>query len=446
VAAFLLERSAFSVSAVSQAELDRIQKQKLAYFRRNVIANLGVEGFWGAGMSLASWLTILPVFMQRLGAGEVLIGALPAIGALGFTLLQVPAAYLTTPLQKKKMPFVWLHVPACLAWLFIALFTHHLAATQARLMLTLFLVLFAIYTVSLGVVIPIWTDFINRLMPASRRGRAFGLMFMSGNIAGVVGAGLAGYLLKRLPFPDNYGSCFALSFVTISIGSALIATTREPDGRPRPPRAPAREFLRDLVRVVRGSRHLQRFLVVRGLLDLATMAGGFYAVYAVARFRLADEAAGVFTAATIIPQIATSFLWGWLGDRAGYKAVTVASAALRVSAAGLAVIAPNVYVFYVVFALLGMALNGDWVATPNLVVEMCPDDDKTAYVSLANTALALPRGVAPLLGGLLAANASYVMLFVVAFVLQVVGTIGFAAVVHEPRRSAGAEAVRVERL
>jgi Na+/melibiose symporter-like transporter len=271
-------------------------------------------------------------------------------------------------------------------------------------------------------------------------------MFMSGNIAGVIGAALAGYLLKRLPFPDNYGACFALSFVAISIGSALIATTREPDGRPRPPRAPAREFLRSLVRVVGESRDLQRFLIVRGLLDVATMAGGFYAVYAVARFELADEAAGLFTAATIIPQIATSVVWGWLGDRVGYKAVAVASAALRASAAGLAVIAPNVYGFYVVFALLGMAFNGDWVAIPNLVLEMCPDDDKTTYVSLANTALALPRGVAPLLGGLLAANASYLVLFVAAFALQVVGTIGFAAVVHEPRRSGVAEAVHVERV
>ncbi|MFQ6097259.1 MAG: MFS transporter [Armatimonadota bacterium] len=416
-----------------------VEEQKLAYFRRNVAANLGVEAFWGIGMSLMSWAAILPVFMQRLGASTVLIGALPAVALTGFAVLQIPTAYLVSPLRKKKTVFALLHIPACLVWLAIALLTFQFAAARPRRTLVAFLVLYGLYTLSIGVVIPMWTDFINRLMPSRRRGRAYGLMFMAGNLAGLAGAGLAGHLLGALRFPDNFGACFILTFVSLSKGTACIGANKEPDGTPAPPRASAAEFLMGLLSVIRDNRHFRRFLVARGLLDLAAMAGAFYAVYAVGRFDLGDEAARAFTAAMVVPQIATSLLWGWLGDRAGYKSVALGAAALRLSAAALALIASDAWLFYVVFALMGTTLNGEWVATPNLVVELCPHEDKTTYVSLANTALALPRAAAPLLGGTIAARASYTTVFCAALVLQAIGTAAFAALVREPRRVRGAE-------
>lgn len=406
---------------------------KLRHFWRNLSVQAVVELGWGFGMATSSLVTVLPVFLRKLGAGVRLIGLLPAISAIGFTALQLPAAYFGAPLHRKKWPFIWAHLPACLCWLAIVLAMPQLAGSSRTTAVAVFLVLYGLYALSLGPVIPMWSDLLNRLLPARRRGRAWGLIFASGCIAGVGGAVVVEQVIGSRPFPDDYSLCFLLTFIGISMGTAAIAGVHEPEiSRPRR-REPPREFVAGLRSALADNPDFRRFLIARSFMGLGGMATAFYAVYAVEVVKAPESAVGVFTGFALAGQMVSSIFWGWLGDRWGYRAASIGAGLARLLSVLLPLVAPSYPTFVAVFVLTGMSFSGEWLALLNLTIELCPEEDKTTYVSLASTLLAPTHAAAPILGGLLVAAFSYRLLFVATLVMQLIGLVVLVVAVREPR-------------
>ena len=62
------------------------------HLRRNVLALGGDFAFYTVGLAFASTSTILPAFAASLGAPNLVIGAIPAVGTLGWLLPSLLAA------------------------------------------------------------------------------------------------------------------------------------------------------------------------------------------------------------------------------------------------------------------------------------------------------------------------------------------------------------------
>jgi MFS family permease len=411
------------------------QDEKLRHFWHNVAANIGVEGLWGLAFSFMGFTTILPVFLRGLGGTEEQVGLLAAVATFGFAVLQLPTAYWATPLYPKKWPFVWAHVPGVLCWLVIGLLVlSPVTVASPGLVKWLFLGLYAVYALSIGIVIPMWADFMNRVLPASRRGRVWGLLMGVSAGTGLVGALVVRYLLRAYGFPRGYGLCFLLAFVATALGTVCIATVREPQTARPPARPRPGEFVAALRRAALEHRDFRAFLAARCVLGLGAMAGAFYVVHAKEALHLPDSVVGVFIGVGLVFSSALSPLWGWLGDRRGYRITLVACGVPRVAATLIALLWPTYEGFLLVFALLGISMSGDFTASANLTIELCPDEDKTTYNSLANTVTAIPTSVAPLVGGaLLAATGSYPLLYLITLIAQAAGVLALAMFVREPR-------------
>jgi len=425
----------FVVPADSQTAPEPVgaEELKLRYFWRNLTANLLAEVGWGFGWATCSLVTVLPVFLRKLGAEAQVIGLLPAISMLGFAALQLPASYFVAPFHRKKNAFILAHIPAALSWLPLALVTLALAGSRPRAAMVAFLILYAAFALAMGPVLPMWSDFLNRLLPAQRRGRAWGLITAAGCTAGVGAAVVIARVVGTWQFPRDYAFCFLLTFISFSLGTAVLVWVHEPViSQPRRRELP-REFLTGLWRALADNRDFRSFLLARALMAFGGMAVAFYAVYAVDVVKAPERAVGVFTGFALAAQTVSSLFWGWLGDKRGYLLTALAAGVPKLLATALALLAPSYLSFVIVFVLTGLAFSGEWLSLLNLTIELCPQEDKTTHVSLATTLLAPASAAAPLLGGLIVAHFSYQVLFAASLAAQVCGLVALAVTVREPR-------------
>jgi MFS family permease len=105
-------------------------------------------------------------------------------------------------------------------------------------------------------------------------------------------------------------------------------------------------------------------------------------------------------------------LMGWLADRWSGRNVM----ALGLTAGGmsglLAWLAPHMSWFYLVWILMGVAKVAIWTIGLTMILEFGTEDERPAYIGLANTLIAPATIAAPFLGGWLADLLGYQATFI----------------------------------
>jgi len=416
-----------------EALLEQHAAEKLRYFWRNFTANVLSEAFWGFALTLISTTAVLPLYLSSLGARPALLALLPAVQSLGFGLLQLPGAFFAIRLARKREWFLGLHGFPILCWLGVAAVAHYAGRLGTGAALALSLLGIGGQALLFGAVMPMWGDFVNRQMPEHRRGRMFGAAFAVAAAGGLVGAALTAETLSGHPGPRGYAICFVVAAVAMVVGIAGGFLIHEPASPFPPLRMTARQFGRHLREALARRDGLRQLLLARIPVEAGIMAGPYFAVYAQQQAGLGDAAAGQFVLALTIGQAAASPLVGWLADRRGYKSTLLLSAALNPLILVLALGAGRAPAFYAVFGLLGAAILADWLSTMNLVLELCPEGDKTIYQALYGTLVIPQRLLYPLLAGLIVSRLGMRAVFEVTLGMQVLGLIGVALLVRDPR-------------
>ncbi|MCP4537432.1 MAG: MFS transporter [Chloroflexi bacterium] len=404
-------------------------------YRYNAVVNVLDGTFFLFGASFIASRTILPLYVNHFTDSKLALGLFSMLTATGWLFPQLFTANWIQKLPRKKVGVVnvglfterlpvILMVPA--AWLATRSFTIALIA---------FFVLFAWHILGAGVVAVSWQDMLAKIIPLDRRGRFFAITNFGGTLTGMLGATAATWLLARYDFPYNYMFCFAAAAVFIFISWVFLALTREPVQINQGPVVSQREYWRRLPAILRSDPNFRRYLFSQIVTSVGGMAVGFLAVYAVQRWQLSDSRAGGFTTSMLIGQALSTLLFGALADRRGHKLVLELSTLLGALAVGLASVVSTPTWFHVVFALVGASAAGSMLSGIMITFEFSTADVRPTYIGLSNTASGVAAGIAPLIGGWLAEATSYPTLFVVAFVIGMVGFSLFRWSVREPRQT-----------
>lgn len=123
----------------------------------------------------------------------------------------------------------------------------------------------------------------------------------------------------------------------------------------------------------------------------------------------------------MVAQSLSALLWGYLGDRIGYRWIWLAYAVLIVSQATIAWRAPSPAWFYFVFVLIGAALGVELTARPNTVYSLSPAEETPRFVGLANTFIAPWLAIGPLVAGALISAFSYPLALGVGALVAILG-------------------------
>ncbi len=406
----------------------------MSTLRHNVLA-LGVDyGFFMLALTFASQTTILPAFAAWLGAPNVVIGAIPAVMTLGWFLPSLFAAGHTETLTR-KLPFLmkwtlWERVP----FLVMALLAFFTAARWPGLTLGLVLLMLLIITGVGGVLMPAWMDLIARALPTTIRGRFFALSNFAAGLVGFAASLFIAEVLARVPAPASYGICFLGATVCVGLSYVALAMVREQVAESAAAPVPLRDYLRRMPGLLRRDRNLSWFLTARAFGLTGAMASGFYTVYALRAWNAPASQAGVFTAMMLLGQSIGTLTLGWVGDHAGHRLVLLIGMTAAACATAVALVAPSLAAFGVVFVLVGVQASAINVSALNVLLEFSPTAAaRPTYVGLGTTAMTPMAFVAPLAGGLLADAVGFRAMFVVSLAFAVVGLVMLATLVRDPR-------------
>lgn len=385
-----------------------MEQAKDLYFKRNVAGVAGVEFLWGLGFPLVMESTFLQLFLKSLGASSFSVGIVPSLFIFCISTFPLFSTYLSRNYRYKRTLVALLHVLSGLGILAFGLLLPFFSRTEDVL-----LVFFACYTVfslCLGLTIPIWYDYLTRIFSEAKTVPGLGYMMLAQNLGKVVSSF---FILKVV---DAHAFSLASSaWVFVATGGLFIAgslcffCTRE-IADPNDPERDTLSFFRHTLKTFREILANRRFLVYLAAdLDIYVILTvlSFYANYATGFFGVpASVAAGAFVACIYGGSITVNIFLGAM-NLLGLKEKLCLSKGITFLLLVLLALFPNYVIFFLISYLLGVGRAIRNMVYPPSVKKFAGKTDATGYFALAPI-LTLPVGSGfPLLFGQLLDSYSY---------------------------------------
>jgi MFS family permease len=402
------------------------------YRTRNLTACAMNEAGWGIAMAFVHYVTILPIFLSALGASAQVIAFIPALTAISYAIPQLLFAHRTAHIEHKRKLLILLHLPAVFGFaVMFAVF--YFFSMPPAVGIVVFFAAYFVYTMGVGSVIPVWGDYLTRITNPRWRGRFIGITFTVHSLTGVIGSLWARRVIDAHDFPRGFALGFLAAAVFGGVGALPFLLTKEVPLDERREPMPWGRFASELRQIVHRDRNLVRYLVARTFLCFGLIGLAFFAVYARERTGFALGEAGLLAAVVVFVEGSTCFLWGWLGDRVGYRWVVVGTYSVLLGATLAATAMSTMVGFFVIFIAVGLFRGADWLGHMTMVFEICPREEKSVYFALSNTLLVPPSILIPIAGGAVARWLSYEAAFWLSAAGLAIGLVVLILWVREPR-------------
>src|SRR5207247_3406699 len=134
--------------------------------------------------------------------------------------------------------------------------------------------LYAVQTLSGGVAMIAWQDFIARLIPERRWGTFFGLQLGLGGALGAASAAVSAAILASWALPQNFGILALICFSAQIVSYIFLSLTVEPPQRVAP-RQPMMVFLGGIRPLLRRNAAFRRYLFCRAAIALGLVGHSF---------------------------------------------------------------------------------------------------------------------------------------------------------------------------
>lgn len=327
-------------------------------------------------MAFHSTYAVIPLFLKGLGAPDMVIASVAGVFVISSATPQIITAFLSRNIRNLKFTVVAVHglpIPA----VFVAGFIFAFLKPAGPSAWIIYYVCYLLFTLGLGIVFPIWADFLETAHRPDRRGSFFGISFAFNFLAGSVG-GLTVKTLLASPvgFPANFGYGFLIYAGCILMASLLFIPYRTTTTVRRSEPKTFRRFITEIRRLLASDTNFRRYITSRILLTANYPAVPLYAAYSYDKLRFDMSEAGIFTAITVIVGGLWSYVTGRIGDRFGHKRAMVMVFSLYTLALVTAILAETLSQTYLIFVFLGMAQGGFWTSAMSLIYEFAGERDK----------------------------------------------------------------------
>jgi MFS family permease len=401
--------------------------------RFNTVVNVLDGAFFGVALGFASFTTIIPLFVRQLTDSSVLIGLIPAIHSVGWQLPQLLTAGRVRRLERYKPMVMAMTIHERLPFLGLALVAYFLSRLDTTIALVLIYILLIWQGLGGGFTATVWQSIIGKIIPATWRGRFFGIQGSAANLLMSITAVIAGQILERYESPDDYVLCFLLASVGMTISFAFLGSTREQAHAPTNPSEIPANLWREVVDILFSDRIFRRFLMIRMIFQLGGTAFSFYAVYAVGVLGVSEAMVGWLTGVLFFSQVIANPTLGALGDRLSHRMILLLGTTLAMVSAGLAGWVTSIPLWFLIFTLAGMGAVANWTTSMVLTLEFGTPANRAAYIGMANSLIAPATLAAPFLAGWLIDDYGYTAMFrISALVFLVAALISMSLLRLEP--------------
>ncbi len=397
----------------------------------NFVVNVLDGCFFGFGLTgLASYVTIVPLFLSFLTESTALIGFMATMFQIGWQVPQLFTSNHVAGLRRYKPMVIYMTLQERIPFFGLAIVAVLIPMIGDQAALILAVILLAWQSLGGGFTGTAWQSMISKIMPPNRRGTFFGVQSAGANLFGVGGAIVASIILVAVDFPNSFAVLFLIAGISLMISFAFLAMAYEPESDPRDtvPKVKWSEFGKRLKVMLENDSNFRWFLIARALSSLSVTAISFFTIFGIRQYDMTPEFAGIMTSVLLLSQTITSPILGWVGDRWGHRRVLAFGNLIMALAIGVALFASDVTWFYVVFALTGVVNTTQWSTIMTLTTQFGSNAERPIYIGMSNTLIAPVTIFAPILGGwlvdLIGFNVAFAMFalagLLAVFVLSVV--------------------------
>ena len=361
-----------------------MDRQKDARFRQNVLGVAAVELLWGLGFPIVLESTFLQLFLKSLGASSFAVGIAPSLFVFGISTFPLFASYIARNQRFKRPLVIYLHVVSGLS---IFLFGAALAfITEKKDALALFFVSYTVFSLCIGLTIPIWFNYLMRIFSEARAVSGLGYMMIAQNIGKIVASFFILKIVDAYAFSLQSSAwvfmATGLLFIAGSFCFLFTSEVAEPHESKRDTSSFLRHIGRELAEICGNRRFLYYLLADLDTYVILTVMS-FDANYATGFFGVSVQVAAVtFVACIYAGSITVNILFGTM-NLLGLKQKLVLTKFVTLLLLALLIFLPGLYTFLVVSYLLGFARAiRNMIYAPS-VKKFAARTDATGYFSLA---------------------------------------------------------------
>ncbi len=367
--------------------------------RFNAFVNIMDGAFFGFALGFASFITVIPLFVSQLTDSPILIGLIPAIHSVGWQFPQILTANRVGRLSRLKSMMLTMSIHERLPFYALALVAWFMPALERRTALILVFAVLIWQGLGGGYTATVWQSMIRKIIPKSWRGGFLGAQSAVANLLASGTAVAAGQIIDRLDSPQDFALCFAMAGIGMTVSFGFLASTRErahtpaipPEGQPR--------IWGEMRRILATDQRFRRFLAIRLIYQFGLAACSYYAVYAVNELGASAALAGWLTGVLIFAEVIANPVLGLLGDRKSHQLVLLLGTLAAFLSTLMAGWLTSLSMWFVIFALAGIAYVGGWLTTMVISLEFGTPADQATYLGLSNTLVAPATLAAPFAAG-----------------------------------------------
>lgn len=399
---------------VSFFKVNTMQATEQKNFRFNYIINVLDGAFFGLGLGFASFTTIIPLFVATLTNSAILIGLVSSIHQLGWQLPQLLIAGHLARQTRYKPLTIKATIHERIPFIGLAIIALSIPTLGPVWSLILIFLLLTWQGFGAGITANPWQNLINKVIPAHSLATFFGVQTAALNLFASGSAILAGLILERISYPQNYSLTFLLCGITLLFSLFFISLNREShhsisatvENRPT--------VWSQMIRILRTDKSFNWLLLSRILTQFGIAGAAFYAIYVTKQLGAGEGVAATQASVLMFSQVVFNLFLGWLADRWSRLGVMIIGGLAIVASGAIAFWAPSANWFYLVMILLGIAYTATFPVLMSVLLQFGTPQDRPTYIGMANTLITPVTFLAPLLAGWLVATAGYQSTFLVS--------------------------------
>ncbi|HIP13350.1 MAG TPA: MFS transporter [Arcobacter sp.] len=386
----------------------------------NHIKNVLHGFFLSIGTTIAEPHTILPLIVSHFGGGAILIGFYSSLLRGGAILVQLYAAFhaQSYPFMLKYLRRVFL--ARFLAWFFIGLSIIFIGDDYPNLTLFCIGLGLFIFSFSAGFGAIYFREIIAKVFTHKFRGKTMATRQFFAAFASIISGAGAGYILQTQEAPFSYGILFIVSTVLMAFGYLAFGTIEEPIKEKVAKKEKSfKLFLQNAFALLKMDKQLQiqvfTFLTAYAYL----FALPFIILDAQDSITLDGTAIGMLITAQMVGAMFSNILWGKLSFKGLNKLITHITISMFILAISLAFIGGHLYLYMTIFFIVGAAMDGNRIASGNLILILAPEEKRPVYTALQTNIMSFGIFFS-ILGGVILSLSSYTFLYVFTILILLV--------------------------
>ena len=382
--------------------------------RRNLFLFVADGVVFVPAMTLISISTIIPYFLERLGATALHIAIAVAMTYICNFISQPFFGSVASRTHKLHKTNGKILITQRIIFITFLL-SIPLYANSYGVILWMFLIFWGVFNIFVGSYSVFYTSLLLKLLPPDKRGAIRGMGYAVGSVLGVGAAALIPKILGAFSFPYNYVVIFMLGTLILMIDGILFLFMREhEETEPRVPLG-VLQYLKAMPSTIRKNAAFRAMILTCTCLAIANSLLSYYTLYAIRVFSATESHIATLSALSVITVSVGYVFFGFIIDRRGTKATSLIAACLITAAGAIALTTHMLPLLYVAWVLANLGSTCTMMTITLLLGDVCPYENLPLNVGVYSTISLACSSIMVLLLAPLLERAGFAVVFTTVF-------------------------------